>query len=48
MQRFNNLGVIKNEAIFEPTLLAEFETSIQAMRDRRAWEKQSIVDLFSK
>ncbi|MGO3896409.1 MAG: UDP-N-acetylglucosamine 4,6-dehydratase [Psychrobacter sp.] len=48
MQRFNNLGVIKNEAIFEPALLSEFETSIQAMRDRRAWDKQSIVDLFFK
>lgn len=46
MQRFNNLGVIKNEAVFEPALLSEFETSIQAMRDRRAWDKQSIVDLF--
>ena len=48
MQRFNNLGVIKNEAIFEPALLSEFETSIQAMRDRRAWDKQSIIDLFFK
>lgn len=48
MQRFNNLGVIKNEAIFEPTLLSEFETSIQAMRDKRTWDKQSIVDLFFK
>lgn len=48
MQRFNNLGVIKNEAIFEPALLSEFETSIQAMRDKRAWDKQSIVDLFFK
>lgn len=48
MQRFNNLGVIKNEAIFEPALLSEFETSIQAMRDRHAWDKQSIVDLFFK
>jgi len=48
MQRFNNLGVIKNEAIFEPALLSEFETSIQAMRDKRAWDKRSIVDLFFK
>lgn len=48
MQRFNNLGVIKNEAIFEPALLSEFETSIQSMRDKRAWDKQSIVDLFFK
>lgn len=48
MQQFNNLGVIKNEAIFEPVLLSEFETSIQAMRDKRAWDKRSIVDLFFK
>ena len=48
MQRFNNLGVIKNEAIFNSELLTEFENSIQAMRDKRAWDKQSIVDLFFK
>ena len=48
MQRFNNLGVIKNEAIFDSGLLTEFETSIQSMRNKRAWDKQSIVDLFFK
>lgn len=48
MQLFNNLGVIKNEAIFDSGLLTEFETSIQSMRDKRAWGKQSIVDLFFK
>lgn len=48
MQQFNNLGVIKNEAIFNSELLTEFENSIQAMRDKRAWDKQSIVDLFFK
>lgn len=48
MQRFNNLGVIKNEAIFDSALLSEFETSIQSMRDKRAWDKRSIVDLFFK
>lgn len=48
MQRFNNLGVIKNEAIFNSELLTDFENTIQAMRDKRAWDKQSIVDLFFK
>lgn len=48
MQLFNNLGVIKNEAIFDSGLLTEFETSIQSMRDKRAWDKRSIVDLFFK
>lgn len=48
MQRFNNLGVIKNGAIFNSELLTEFENTIQVMRDKRAWDKQSIVDLFLK
>ena len=48
MQRFNNLGVIKNEAIFDSGLLTKFETNIQAMRDKRAWDKQDLVDLFFK
>ena len=48
MQRFNNLGVIKNEAIFNSELLTEFENSIKAMRDKRDWDRQSIVDLFFK
>jgi len=48
MQRFNNLGVIKNEAIFNSKLLTDFENTIQAMRAKRAWDKQSIVDLFFK
>ena len=48
MQLFNNLGVIKNEAIFDSGLLTEFEISIQSMRDKRAWDKRSIVDLFFK
>lgn len=48
MQRFNNLGVIKNEPTFNSELLTEFQNTIQAMRDARAWDKQSIVDLFFK
>lgn len=48
MQLFNNLGVIKNEAIFDSSLLTEFETSIRSMRDKRAWDKQALVDLFFK
>ena len=48
MERFNNLGVIKNEAIFDSGLLSDFETSIQGMRDQRAWDKQALVDLFFK
>ena len=48
MQRFSNLGVIKNEPVFNADLLAEFEASIGAMKSELAWDKEAIVDLFFK
>ena len=46
MERFENLGVIKNEADFDEQLLAEFEDRIAAMKRDLAWSKQDLVDLF--
>lgn len=48
MARFNNIGVIKNEAIFDESQLGIFETSIQAMKHNKHWTKEEIVDLFHK
>lgn len=48
MDRFTNLGVIKNEPVFDADLLAEFEDRISAMKSDLAWEKEAIVDLFFK
>ena len=48
MQRFSNLGVIKNEPVFDANLLADFEARISSMKDRLAWDKEAIVDLFFK
>lgn len=48
MQRFENLGVIKNQPDFDPELLEAFEISIQTMKDQLAWDKESIVKLFFK
>lgn len=48
MERFSNLGVIKNEPVFNADLLAEFEASISSMKDELAWDKKAIVDLFFK
>ena len=48
MQRFSNLGVIKNEPVFDADLLADFEARISSMKDRLAWDKEAIVDLFFK
>lgn len=46
MQRFNNLGVIKNEPEFDEHLLDYFSANIQAMKNNEAWNKQEIVSLF--
>ncbi|GAB2770427.1 UDP-N-acetylglucosamine 4,6-dehydratase [Salinimicrobium soli] len=48
MERFRNLGVIKNELKFEEEKLYLFEREIQEMRKSSVWEKDRIVDLFFK
>jgi len=48
MECFKNLGIIKNEINFTPSLLEEFETTIQILKKRQSWEKEEIVDLFFK
>lgn len=48
MERFTNLGVIKNEPLFDGDSLAEFEASISLMKNELAWDKEAIVDLFFK
>ncbi|MED6316149.1 MAG: UDP-N-acetylglucosamine 4,6-dehydratase [Pseudomonadota bacterium] len=48
MQRFKNLGIIKNQAAFDEQLLLEFESTITAMKQDLAWDKDSIVKLFFK
>ncbi|GAB3421155.1 UDP-N-acetylglucosamine 4,6-dehydratase [Niabella aquatica] len=48
MNRFQNMGVIKNGLDFEEDKLQLFEMSINAMRERGTWEKSEIVDLFNQ
>lgn len=48
MERFNNLGIIKNQAVFDSELLLNFETTIALMKDDLVWSKESIVELFFK
>lgn len=48
MDRFENLGVIKNEAIFDEKLLNEFEKTIQEYKTKQSWSKEQIVELFFK
>ncbi|MFA0133211.1 UDP-N-acetylglucosamine 4,6-dehydratase [Vibrio splendidus] len=46
MSRFANLGIIKNDPLYDQELLTLFEDSILAMKGERAWTKGQIVKLF--
>jgi len=48
MERFENLGVIKNEALFDPNLVNEFEQTIAILKQGQVWTKDEIVKLFFK
>ena len=46
MNRFENLGVIKNEAFYDEMVLGNFETTISEMKDKKQWTKTELLDLF--
>jgi len=48
MKRFHNLGVIKNEPIFDNQALEEFTQYIHARKNVKSWTKEEIVALFFK
>lgn len=48
MNRFENLGVIKNEANYHVLKLEEFSTKIKIMKSNKSWTKDEIVNLFHK
>jgi UDP-N-acetylglucosamine 4,6-dehydratase len=48
MDRFQNLGVIKNEANYSSNMLDNFLEVIHELRAQTVWEKAPIVDLFNE
>lgn len=46
MNRFHNLGIIKNEAGFDASKLDHFVKQIGEMKSSLNWDKESIVGLF--
>ena len=46
MERFENLGVIKNEAHFDEEKLNNFEKTMRTFKSKRAWTKEDIVKEF--
>jgi FlaA1/EpsC-like NDP-sugar epimerase len=46
MEKFSNIGVIKNEMSFDEDKLNHFESVIKGMKDNLSWTKEDIVKLF--
>ena len=46
LNRFKNLGIIKNNAIYDSVLLESFLENIKDLSEKTTWNKKSIVDLF--
>ncbi|OOE88707.1 UDP-N-acetylglucosamine 4,6-dehydratase [Salinivibrio sp. AR640] len=46
MSRFENLGIIKNDPLYQQEMLTLFENTIADMKDKRGWNKEQIVELF--
>lgn len=46
MNRFKNLGIIKNEPLFDEAKLSSFTQKIEAMKLAKLWSKDDIVHLF--
>jgi FlaA1/EpsC-like NDP-sugar epimerase len=48
MDRFENLGVIKNEPEYDENQLNNFEDTISQLKSSMSWDKKSIVNEFFK
>lgn len=46
MERFHNLGIIKNEPLYDELKLNRFSDKIDQMKTARTWTKDQIVQLF--
>jgi FlaA1/EpsC-like NDP-sugar epimerase len=46
MERFETIGVIKNQPEFDKAKLDEFMNGVEALRDQGAWSKDDIVKLY--
>ncbi|OOG37787.1 MULTISPECIES: UDP-N-acetylglucosamine 4,6-dehydratase [unclassified Rhodanobacter] len=47
MARFESIGVIKNEPVYDEARLEHFLITISSIRSGASWDKREIVDLFN-
>ena len=48
MSRFDTVGIIKNEPVFDAAALDHFVSVIASLKSRGIWEKADLVDLFNR
>jgi hypothetical protein len=48
MNRFSELGVIKNEAIYDEERLCFFTEAIRTMREKVNWSRNELINLFNQ
>ncbi|SEK63424.1 Polysaccharide biosynthesis protein [Butyrivibrio sp. ob235] len=48
MDKFESIGIIKNELDFNSDLLDDFVNEIADMKKRRTWERADLIDLFNR
>ena len=48
MARFESIGVIKNEPVFDSVVLDDFVARIDSMKQRGLWDKAELVELLNK
>ncbi len=46
MDRFQNLGIIKNEAIYNQQMINHFSKTIKTLKQNGNWTKKELVELF--
>jgi len=46
MERFESIGVIKNEPVYDAAKLDDFLRTVATFKERGSWDKQDLVDLF--
>ena len=46
MRRFDGVGVIKNQPIYDSQKLDDFSSGVQILREKGSWNKQAVLDLF--
>ena len=48
MERFESIGIIKNDIVYDNDKLEAFEKRIDEMRTRGSWTRTEIIDLFNE